>query len=215
MWDKIAASLITNLGIVGLLTVLVMIFGKKWLEAKINKSVEHGYSKSLEEHKANLQKQVNQALHDMQIQNQSQKEKVERDKVLYEKFIQIFPSTGNFIEIIKSQGMNLPISSEILNCISYFLKDWNNAEHEFLDPELESKKTIFYKNLDEFNHSFAVLCGPVFNGNDIVSYRIPLEREWRIPEQYYQSIEKLDNLANNVYNSYDDLIRSVRHKLIC
>jgi len=61
-WLTVIVSLISALGGTSLLLAIAAFLGKKWFNVRIEEAVKHEYAKKLEEHKVQLQEQVNRSI---------------------------------------------------------------------------------------------------------------------------------------------------------
>ncbi|MDO8425894.1 MAG: hypothetical protein Q7T24_00080, partial [Deltaproteobacteria bacterium] len=96
--------LITSLGSSAVLFALLSFLAKKWIGSRIEQSVKHEYAKKLEEHKAQLQAQVNRSVEEMKAEFKEAIDQKATDKALFAKFMDTLPSSGS-IEFLKTFDM--------------------------------------------------------------------------------------------------------------
>ena len=213
-WPAFIAALLTSLGGTGILIAIAVFLGKKWLGSRIEQLVKHEYDKKLEEHKAELQAQVNRSVEEMKAEFQEAVDQTATDKTLFAKFLDTLPSSGS-IEFLKTFDMGFgSFETEQLSQLKDFYYNWNKPEYEFLDSELEKKRrelrNVVQKYLDSYSKN-------TFLTYDIDQKRAYVLPEWKItqPENYRQAIEELNSLADEVVKAHTDLVRSARVKLKC
>ena len=135
---------------------------------------------------------------------------VNADRELLKKFMETLPSTEGSIPFIKEHNM-AGYSFEIarLEDLQKFVGEWDNAEHEFHDEELEKlrKKLLSLSRdyLDELSRN-TWLTSPGFAA-------VPAEWEIEQPERFREVVSKLHQLAEDILNAHQSLIRLGRKKL--
>ena len=85
------------------------------------------------------------------------------------------------------------------------------AEHEFLDPELEEKRQRFLKATTQFLNLVGDNARPV-PGQSAGRVWVPEDWEDEKPEVFRKLVKELDDRADKVWKSYDDLLRTARQK---
>lgn len=72
------------------------------------------------------------------------------DERLIGEFTFLLPSSGTAIIFLKEHDMGYSFESSRLNDLDTFVRDWQNAEHEFDNPALEKKKMRFFNSVKLF-----------------------------------------------------------------
>jgi hypothetical protein len=81
----------------------------------------------------------------------SQEQIGEHDRQLFTLFLKDFPSQGRATIFLRDHDIGGRFRSSDLNEIYDFLHTWNNAEHEFNNPELEKKRQALWDALNMFS----------------------------------------------------------------
>lgn len=138
-------------------------------------------------------------------ENLKRKAYIEKDSVLFEKFLETLPSKGS-IEFLKTHSFGDAFQLESLKDLFDFQYEWNSAEYEFINQELEKMKKQLYENVQQFVY---------INGNG--SYRqnndwfsvIPDDcNDWELPQHIINKIKEMDDLADKVYQSHQNFVRA-------
>jgi len=136
----------------------------------------------------------------------------EADKKLYKEFIDTVPSDGS-IKCIKQRSIGLGFQKGELRDLANFADNWGDAEHEFIDDELERKK----EDLRETVHNYFGLIGKnmttkVSKGDEPDEVKLPEEFKLS-PSEHEKIMKKLDNWSDKVVSKHQDLVRSAKNKL--
>ena len=75
----------------------------------------------------------------------------DEDRKLFEQLTALLPSDG-IIGFIERHDMAGSFALDRLNPLDEFIHTWKNAEHEFLDVDLEHAKSELYKHCREFSN---------------------------------------------------------------
>lgn len=193
----------SGFGLAALLGVLVNI----WLGTRM----KHDYDKKLEEHKAGLQKEVEQYKLDLGMGHQKTLAKINTDKELFIKFLDELPSNGS-IQFLKTNNFaGIPFEGERLDQCRNFLCNWNDAIHEFLDSELEEKRKFL---LELIEHLLVFLYSNVWPLKGTMGlYSVPPEWKETQPERFGTVVKQIDDLAEKIVSTYDELVRMAHSKL--
>ena len=73
------------------------------------------------------------------------------DRGLFAQFLQDFPSDGKSVYFLRDHDIGGSFGLEQLEQIHYFLNHWNDAEHEFFNPELEQSRKALFDTLKTFD----------------------------------------------------------------
>lgn len=124
------------------------------------------------------------------------------DIELYQKFIQNVPSTGS-IQYLRDTDMRRPIDTTQLRELSRFVNYWDNAEHEFVNKEIEKKKLEL---LDSCNKFFGFFNLNTFHFRDTLQ-SVPIEWQDEQIERYNRVTSTLNTLADDVVTKHQELIK--------
>jgi hypothetical protein len=86
------------------------------------------------------------------------------------------------------------------------------AEHEFLDIELEKARQWFMNATNQFLRCVATNTFAI-RGQSGERLAVPEKWEEQQPERYRKAVNELGERADEVWKSYDDLLRTARRKL--
>ncbi|RXJ77869.1 hypothetical protein CRV03_02545 [Arcobacter sp. F155] len=136
---------------------------------------------------------------------------IEKDNILFNKFLKELPSNGS-IEFLKTHSFGDSFQLEELRQIMDFQCEWNNAEYEFINEDLEIIRKELYENISKFIYKNSM--GSYSQRNGWFS-TIPdnCQGEWDLPKQVIEKIEEMNDLANKVVESHQELVRLGRRIL--
>lgn len=128
------------------------------------------------------------------------------DKELYEKFIKILPTNGS-IDFIKNNNFaGFSFELESLKNIREFRFTFCDAEHEFIDKELEKLRIELLDLIGQFMTIIGLKTFPTSNGRQTV----PPEWEIDNQEEFWETVRKLESLSDQIYEKHQELIRRAR-----
>ena len=172
--------------------------GKKWIGTRIEESVKHEYAKELEAHKAHLKTGLREA-----------GEQKKADKLLYQKFLEILPSSGSINSLLNQKGV-WEYRDDTLDQLWRFYDKWNQPECFFLDELIETKRKNLY---DCINELLTYIRYNTFDLRD--GFRgVPSEWEDTQPGRMEKTIIILDELSAKVILAHEDFISTARKKLL-
>ena len=134
------------------------------------------------------------------------------DRNLLKEFIETLPSTKGSIPFIKKHNMaGYPFKVSELKDLERFLEEWNNAEREFLDEDLEKLRKKLLTLVREY---LAEIAGNTWPIPELPGYSA-VPREWEIeqPKRFKDVVTKLHKLAGEIIETHQNLIRLGRKKL--
>lgn len=194
------------------IVVLIGWLGKEWLGTRIEMSVTHEYDKKLETYKSELQQTTAAALRRMKTEYQNSMDRKATDKELFQQFLTTLPSTGSieFIQSFNFSGFSFPYAR--LQDLQTFRYDWSNAEHEFLDSEMEQKRAKLLELVYKFLDYIATNTWPTEGNTDFST--VPPEWEYDDPDRFNKVVKIIHNLAQQIFELHVDLVRTGRKKFI-
>jgi len=133
------------------------------------------------------------------------------DRVLFSKIRELLPSDSDTISFLKDTDLEGSFELELLKGLHRFVWYWNNPEFEFMDAELESRLANLFEAAHDFLESVALNTFPCTG----LPRRNEIPPEWRDtqPSRFNDARQTLNDLATDVYNKYEDLIRAGRRRL--
>jgi hypothetical protein len=134
----------------------------------------------------------------------------EIDRENFSKFLKALPSKGSidFIDKQNMAGFSWPLNS--LDDLDRFYYEWNDAEHEFLDNELEQLRTQLHQQIGDYLGQIAT---NTFPANSPGYQTVPPEWEEKIPKRFFEVVGKLHDSAGNIVKVHQELVRTARLKL--
>jgi hypothetical protein len=124
------------------------------------------------------------------------------DKSLFEAFLRALPSDGRFLEFLKDQDIGAPFRRDVLDEMYAFLREWDNAEHEFKNGRLEKQRSKLYEQTEKFSHELSLAIFP--DGQEFYSMGI---NDFEERPDLLEKREHLNSTATTVYKSHQDLVR--------
>lgn len=137
----------------------------------------------------------------------------EVDKNLFLQFLKEFPSDSNTVIFLKEHDFNNSYLINNFQLLEIFVQSWNNAQREFIDKELESKRSELWAKCHAFEMQLIENSHPVNTG--LLSC-IPenYRNEWTDKsESVKQVINELNRMATECYKLHQDFVRLGRVKL--
>jgi hypothetical protein len=178
----------------------------------LSSRLKHEYDKKLEAHKASLTQQyqtvIERLKHELQENSTGAKEQLEADRTLYGKFVDTMPSTG-CIEQIGNANFQSAFSQTMFKDLRDFHRGWNNAQHEFMDKDIEAARTQLYELIIELFDFVTQYSSQI--KDDV--YEIP--KVWEnMPRSYSADLVRSANrMCRRIYDSHQTLIRTAKTKL--
>jgi hypothetical protein len=131
------------------------------------------------------------------------------DRALYDRLTQLLPSDG-IIDFIRRNNMaGFSFSLDRLNPLHEFIDRWDDATHEFLDPDLEHARSELYSRCREYSSLIAKYTFPNNNGEQSV----PPEWETEQPLKFDNAVKELHDKAQEIVDSHERLVRMARRRL--
>lgn len=144
------------------------------------------------------------------IENEPPSNHKEIDIELFNQFKVVLPSNGSirFIDEQNMAGFSWPRNN--LDDLDNFYYQWNDAEHEFLDNELETLRAHLHDLIGEY---LGLIATNTFPANDPNRQTVPPEWEEKNPKLFFEVVGKLHDTAGNIVKAHQELIRKARFKL--
>ncbi|HEX8162903.1 MAG TPA: nucleotide-binding protein [Pyrinomonadaceae bacterium] len=134
----------------------------------------------------------------------------EADRELLAQLRKALPSNGS-IKFIRDFSMgSAAFHRKKLDDLYNFMDDWNDAEHEFLDEELEERRGRLYTLVQEYLELVHHNTFPEAAGDMLA---VPTEWRYEDNERYVRVVNQLHGKAGEVVRAHQDLVRTARNKL--
>jgi hypothetical protein len=134
----------------------------------------------------------------------------EIDEKLFHQLKEVLPSKGSihFIDEQNMAGFSWPRNK--LDDLDKFYYEWNDAEHEFLDNELEQMRVQLHDLIGDY---LGLIATNTFPARNPEWQTVPPEWEEKNPKQFFDVVGKLHDTAGNIVKTHQELIRKARFKL--
>ncbi|MBN3890509.1 MAG: CHAT domain-containing protein [Nostoc sp. JL31] len=134
----------------------------------------------------------------------------ELDQELFQRFLEELPSNGSirFIKEANMAGFSFQVNR--LDQLHNFSFKWADAEHEFIDPVLESKRKELFNLIEQYTIYVAYNTYPTHR---VGFNTVPPEWEKEQPEQFWRVVDELHELAGKVVEAHQELVRLGRTQL--
>lgn len=139
----------------------------------------------------------------------------EVDKLLFKQFIIEFPSNSKSIRFLSEHDFGGSYHENNTDQIEGFVNSWNNAEKQFLDPELESKREELWRNCHSLICKLSNKCFYLNSGPLLTCIPDSCRSEFNWPEEVNLMVKELNELATECFNSHQSLVSACRRKLKC
>jgi hypothetical protein len=128
----------------------------------------------------------------------------EHDIKLFDQFRSDLPSTGSISFINKQNMAGWSFELKKLKDLDKFYYEWNDPEHEFLDPELETLRNRLYQLVTEYQRELAANTFPT----DTPGWQsVPEVWEDEQPERFDRAVKVLHDKAGEIVNVHRELFR--------
>ncbi|MHB1991594.1 hypothetical protein [Metallibacterium scheffleri] len=124
------------------------------------------------------------------------------DSELFQAFLAVLPSDGQFVSFLKDHDIGAPFRCSALDEMYTFLRDWGNAEHEFKIKKLEKQRSELYQQTERFSNKLSLAiftCGDSFYSMEL--------RDFEDRPEMLQKRDALNNMATSIYEAHLELVR--------
>ncbi|MXS82403.1 nucleotide-binding protein [Nitrosomonas oligotropha] len=132
------------------------------------------------------------------------------DLSLFEKFKEVLPSKGSIHFIAQQNMAGFSFPRKELDDLDKFYYEWNDAEHEFLDNELEQLRLKLHDLIGDYLGQIATNTFPTNNPG---WQTVPPEWEDKNSKHFLEVVGKLHDTAGKIIIVHQDLVRKARVKL--
>jgi hypothetical protein len=141
-----------------------------------------------------------------------QRERRTMDIRLFESLTELLPSNGPALTLAKEHDFANSFRIASMEPITEFVHTWDNAEHEFLDAEIEIKKKALLGLASDFTLKVAEYTAPGRNG---MQTAIPsdINVDFGFPEHVQKEIRHLNQAASGFHAAHQSFIRFARERL--
>lgn len=130
-----------------------------------------------------------------------------RDKRLYQEFIELLPENRGFIPAVNTVAPGDWYRKSDLDVLDELCQEWKNESRAFDDKSIQSKMNAFMEDTYAFYDHY--LTHSIINNNCTL---IKIDKDYldEFDEKRIQLHRKTNSLAQNVFNSYQAVLKSCR-----
>lgn len=148
------------------------------------------------------------------LEREENEKLIQVDKELYQHFIGLLPSDGVTIQFLEEHDFGNSYHKNSTKNLHTFIYTWNNAQKEFLDEELESKRSSFLNKILEFSNTLALRSYNI-GGSTYSCIPDAYRGAWEWPKHVDEQIRELNSLASECFEKHKELVLTARRKLKC
>ncbi len=137
------------------------------------------------------------------------------DKGLFNKFIALLPSDGLDVKLLEEHDFGHSHHGKQVKALDTFVQTWNNAQKQFLDKDLESKREELITKSSHFVYTLASRSYSVGNGEMFSCIPDAYRGAWDWPPHVEEQIRELNTLGTELFELHKDLVLTARRKLKC
>ncbi|MFC1541705.1 hypothetical protein ACFL50_04550 [Candidatus Latescibacterota bacterium] len=131
------------------------------------------------------------------------------DIALFKDFLETLPFEGSISFIDCTDMSSSCVDPEKHNDLRNFLYHWDDASHEFIDNNIEKRRKVLWKLIEEY----IIALGTHTVTTDDGHHTIPPEWKTEQPEYYNEVIDSFHNLAGQIVIAHQEMIRYAKNKL--
>ena len=143
------------------------------------------------------------------LEYRDQKKTDSTDKKLFHELLNTLPYEGSIAYVDSHDMASVPFDLAEHDDLRNFYNHWDNASHEFLDRKIEMRRKYLYDLIEQYIMALESNTVPVEDGK----YTVPPEWETEHAERYRTVINNFHNLAGQIVNAHQELVRFGRKKL--
>lgn len=132
------------------------------------------------------------------------------DKELYEIFLKELPFEGS-IEFIRDHDFHYSFALENIKQLIRFTREWDNAEHEFLNHDLENYKKELFNKIKNFVYDSGMKTFPMGEGVQTVMNN--RDQEHALTKSTKENIALLNNYGNDIFALHQEFVRKGKNIL--
>ena len=133
----------------------------------------------------------------------------EHDKSLYEQFLKELPFEGS-IEFIRDHDFHYSFLLEDIKQLMKFTREWDNAEHEFLNNDLENDKKELFNKIKKFVYDSGM---KTFPRGGMQSVMNDLDEEHNLTKSTRENIVLLNNYGDDIFELHQKFVRKGKNTL--
>lgn len=132
------------------------------------------------------------------------------DSKLFSQILNLLPSNGA-IRFLREWDFLGAFDLKEVRPIFAFYEEWNAAEHEFIDQELEGVRRDLHKATARFSHAVAKYTSPSSSGLQSVRHDFG-DYDERTQARYRREAKEINDAADIVVEKHQSLVKLARRK---
>lgn len=140
-------------------------------------------------------------------------ELIEVDRRLFNEFVNLLPSDGLDVKLLEDHDFGNSHHGKSVKALEAFVYIWDNAQKQFLDTELESKRSNLIIKAKHFIYTLACRSYAIGNGEIFSCVPDAYRGAWEWPAHVDEQIRELNELGTELFELHKDLVLTARRKL--
>jgi hypothetical protein len=170
---------------------------------EIDKNEYNWSIEKLHQQKSKHEKWVNDSLN---ISSPPQQKLHKHDKKLYKQFLNTLPSKGS-IQFIYEHNFHYEFKQSRLEELFSFSEEWDNAEFEFINEELEQIRNKLLILINEFLYKLGNSVRPLHINELYTIFPMSISRGDKLPENLRIEIQSINLYGDPIYETHQKLVR--------
>jgi hypothetical protein len=159
--------------------------------------------------KDRLRRSARRALGVSTVEDEIRKRKIENDRELLQRIRNLL-SRNEAITILREHSFGDAFRDNLTDPMHQILWESREPEFEFHDNELEETKTSLIDAIDRFTNTVA---SETWHEEKSTEWRrVPKEWQWKQKDRLRRVVGELNEAADEIVQTYDDLVRKGRAK---
>jgi hypothetical protein len=205
--------LVASIGGTTVVLLAVGFLAKKWIGTRIVQSIKTVYAKELEDWKHVNAKTLEEFKRHLEEQTARKQEELAADRAMFQRFLKALPSNGS-IDFVRNHDFGGCFDRRRLEQLETFAHEWNDAEHEFLNSEMETKRSELHSLAKTFLGMLVTYASPLAGASG--EHHSSLPREWEDNNRaaFQKAVTELHEQANKVVAAHQNLVRLGKQHLM-
>jgi hypothetical protein len=139
------------------------------------------------------------------------RQRADTDARLFSELLALLPSTEGVIPFLREHDFGASFPREALDPLMRFLRDWDTADHEFLDETIDEGRRGLLAAVKKFMPLYAI--ETFVNELDATRQEVP--RQWRVEDRhrYQRVVRQLNEAADEIVKRHQEVVRLARRTL--
>lgn len=133
----------------------------------------------------------------------------EHDSILFTLLLKELPTESNTMQLLAYHDFGGSFPFESINPLGIFIERWQDAEHEFVDKQLDNLRKQLIESIQYFLEKLNLNVHPNKSGE-----RLSIGmRDFEDRPEIFTIAKELNELATSVFQVHQELVRRARQKL--